>query len=108
MLQTMPITNKQLQQLFFFLLISLQLFSQDSIPKLYEEKGGLLIIEMESAELVEDWRKDSTADNFTGEGYVYWSPSSYQVTGSRHLNLPHNHIARLVQSISVAANLDLL
>lgn len=43
----------------------------------YEERNGLLTIEMESAELSEDWQLASAKDGFLGKGYIEWIGEQY-------------------------------
>lgn len=44
---------------------------------LFEEQGGLLVIEMESVELHSNWEMDTTASGFTGKGYIFWDGTQY-------------------------------
>lgn len=44
---------------------------------LFEEQNGLLVIEMESAKLHSNWKMDTTAANFTGDGYIFWDGNQY-------------------------------
>ncbi|MEM6964063.1 MAG: T9SS type A sorting domain-containing protein [Bacteroidota bacterium] len=44
---------------------------------LYEEQDGLLVIEMETGILSEQWQTGNTEPNYTGDGYIYWSGSQF-------------------------------
>ena len=63
--------------------------SQASHEKVFKEKEGLLLIDMEDADLRDDWVKDSAAENYTGSGYIYWSEDQYfNETGHGELIYP--------------------
>ncbi len=43
----------------------------------YEEQNGLLVIEMETGILSEQWVEASSHPNYTGDGYIYWSGNQF-------------------------------
>ncbi len=52
---------------------------------IHEEVDGLLVAEMESANLIEDWNLKTSGIDFTGNGAIYWD-------GSQSLQNPGNGV----------------
>ena len=49
----------------------------------YEDVAGLVVIEMESGAIVDDWFLDTAKGDYTGSGYYQWG-------GSNHFSTPGN------------------
>ncbi|MEL7122516.1 MAG: T9SS type A sorting domain-containing protein [Bacteroidota bacterium] len=76
--------------LLFCLLLRLSICpAQDttSICNFFEEKEGLLVIEMEDLPLSESWEINDTIDGYTGNGYIQW-------TGNEYFNQTGNGVIR--------------
>lgn len=43
----------------------------------YVMENDLLVIEMESGTLVDQWELDTTVNGYTGDGYIYWSGDQF-------------------------------
>ncbi len=51
---------------------------QSPVNAFFQEKDGLLTIEMEDVPtLTDDWKSDTQTDGFTGSGYLTWEGSQY-------------------------------
>ncbi|MEM8585817.1 MAG: DUF5060 domain-containing protein, partial [Bacteroidota bacterium] len=60
-----------------------------SCPAKWEERNGLVVIEMENNTLTDSWDQTSEVGNFTGEGYIQWSGSqNFGSTGNGVLVYP--------------------
>ena len=57
--------------------------AQDCQNALFEEKNGLLVVEIESVPLKSGWKKESGANGFTGNSYYRWD-------GGNKLTTPGN------------------
>jgi hypothetical protein len=59
------------------LLLFVYLTLQAQRDPIFEEKEGLLIIEMESVSLPNGWQTDNIKFNPTGTGYIFWSGAEF-------------------------------
>jgi len=77
---------KTLLTLLFMSITSLVVAQNCEDLYIYEEENGLLVIEYEHAELIENWKLGTTLLNYTGEGYIYWDGNQYfNQTGNGNL-----------------------
>ncbi len=84
------------KQYFYIFLFFTFLFSKKTQAQvdcdgmaLYEETDGLLVIEMETGILSEQWQEGNTEPNFTGDGYIYWSGTQFfNQTGNGPIEYP--------------------
>lgn len=55
----------------------------------FEEKDGLLVIEMENTDFSGNWKKRTTIANYTGSGYIQWEGNQYfSNTSNGHIEIP--------------------
>lgn len=55
----------------------------------FEEKDGLLIVEMENTNFSGNWKKESVANGYTGDGYIVWRGSnSFNNTENGIIEIP--------------------
>ena len=70
-------TNKTC--LYIFLLIASFCYSTPAIAQMgvFQEKDGLVVIEAESVELVQNWVQESSEAGHVGNGYIRWNGENY-------------------------------
>ncbi|MFK7906357.1 MAG: hypothetical protein AB8B69_14595 [Chitinophagales bacterium] len=81
--------QRNLLQTLLLLLLSFSVHFQAFSQSVYEEKDGLLVLEMETAQLEAHWKMDNSASKHTGEGYIYWEGEQFlEETGQGEITYP--------------------